>query len=114
MRSQKWSALQIIFGVVAVVMLGAMISGAQSFDPAQWKAARWRLIGPSRGGRTLAVSGVAGDPDVYYLGAVAGGVWKTTNGGAAWTPLTDSTDIRSIGAIAVAPSDPNIIYVGTG
>jgi photosystem II stability/assembly factor-like uncharacterized protein len=67
-----------------------------------------------RGGRALAVSGVPGNPDVYYFGAVAGGVWKTTNGGENWTPMTDSTDIRSVGAIAVAPSDPNVIYVGTG
>ncbi len=114
MRSQKWSALQIILGIIVVVMAGAVISGAQSFDSTQWKPLRWRLIGPQRGGRTLAVGGVAGNPDVYYMGAVAGGVWKTTNGGGTWTPLTDTTDIRSIGAIAVAPSDPNIIYVGTG
>lgn len=114
MKSQKWSGLHIFLGVVVLVALGAVISGAQSFDATQWKPMRWRLVGPQRGGRTLAVSGVAGNPDVYYLGAVAGGVWKTTNGGDTWTPMTDSTDIRSIGAIAVAPSDPNIIYVGTG
>jgi photosystem II stability/assembly factor-like uncharacterized protein len=114
MQLRKRSTLQIIFGIIAVVMVGAAISAAQSFDSSLWKPVRWRLIGPSRGGRTLAVGGVAGNPDVYYMGAVAGGVWKTTDGGNVWTPLTDSTDIRSIGAIAVAPSDPNIIYVGTG
>ncbi|HKO05131.1 MAG TPA: hypothetical protein VJW51_10295 [Candidatus Acidoferrales bacterium] len=74
----------------------------------------WRQIGPFRGGRALAVTGVAGNPDTYYFGAVAGGVWKTTNAGVTWTPLTDKTGIMSIGAIAVAPSDPNVIYVGTG
>jgi photosystem II stability/assembly factor-like uncharacterized protein len=114
MRSQKWSALQISIGIFAVVILGAIVSGAQSFDSNLWKPVRWRLVGPSRGGRTLAVSGVAGNPDVYYMGTVAGGVWKTTNAGGNWTPLTDTTEIRSIGAIAVAPSDANIIYVGTG
>jgi photosystem II stability/assembly factor-like uncharacterized protein len=114
MRSQKWSALQISIGIFAVVILGAIVSGAQSFDANLWKPVRWRLVGPARGGRTLAVSGVAGNPDVYYMGTVAGGVWKTTNAGGNWTPLTDTTDIRSIGAIAVAPSDANIIYAGTG
>jgi len=60
------------------------------------------------------VTGIAGDPETYYFGAVAGGVWKTTNGGLTWTPMTDKTGIMSVGAIAVAPSDPNVIYVGTG
>jgi len=114
MRSQKWSALQITIGIFAVVILGAIVSGAQSFDSNLWKPVRWRLVGPARGGRTLAVSGVAGNSDVYYMGTVAGGVWKTTNAGLNWAPLTDTTDIRSIGAIAVAPSDANIIYAGTG
>jgi photosystem II stability/assembly factor-like uncharacterized protein len=114
MELRKRSALQVILGIIVVVVAGAAISAAQSFDSSLWKPMRWRLIGPQRGGRTLAVGGVAGNPEVYYLGAVAGGVWKTTDGGNVWTPLTDSTDIRSIGAIAVAPSDPNIIYVGTG
>ena len=87
MRSQKWSpvkkwsALQISIGNFAVVILGAIVSGAQSFDSNLWKPVRWRLVGPARGGRTLAVSGVAGNPDVYYMGTVAGGVWKTTNAG---------------------------------
>ncbi len=120
MRSQKpvsikkWSALQISFGIFAVIILGAIVSGAQSFDANLWKPVRWRLVGPARGGRTLAVSGVSGNPDVYYMGTVAGGVWKTTNAGGNWTPLTDTTEIRSIGAIAVAPSDASIIYAGTG
>ncbi len=75
---------------------------------------KWRQIGPFRGGRALAIEGVPGEPNTYYFGAVAGGVWKTTDGGANWTPLFDKEAISSIGAIAVAPSDPNIIYVGTG
>src|SRR3982074_2797290 len=74
----------------------------------------WRLVGPFRGGRALAVQGVVGEPNVYYFGAVAGGVWKTTDGGANWAPLFDKQDISSIGAIAVAPSDHNVVYVGTG
>src|SRR5579863_8059328 len=114
MKSQKWSAVHILFGIVLLVMLAAVISAAQSLDPAQWRPLRWRSVGPQRGGRALAVAGVAGNEDVYYFGAVAGGVWKTTDAGTNWTPLTDSTDIRSIGAIAAAPTDPNVIYVGTG
>ena len=79
-----------------------------------FKALQWRGIGPYRGGRALAVTGVPGDAYTFYFGAVAGGVWKTTDAGATWQPLTDHTPISSIGAIAVAPSNRNIIYVGTG
>ncbi len=75
---------------------------------------RWRQVGPFRGGRALAIEGVVGEPDTYYFGAVAGGVWKTTDGGANWTPLFDKAPISSIGALAVARSDHNVIYVGTG
>ncbi len=75
---------------------------------------QWRQIGPFRGGRALAIEGVPGEPNTWYFGAVAGGVWKTTDGGANWAPLFDKQDISSIGAIAVAPSDHNTIYVGTG
>ena len=75
---------------------------------------KWRQVGPFRGGRALAIEGVPGEPSTYYFGAVAGGVWKTTDGGANWTPIFDKEAISSIGAIAVAPSDHNIIYVGTG
>ncbi|HET9282265.1 MAG TPA: hypothetical protein VFR24_09920 [Candidatus Angelobacter sp.] len=75
---------------------------------------RWRMIGPFRGGRSIAVSGIESQPNTYYFGGVGGGVWKTANGGNTWTPIFDSQPIASIGAIAVAPSDPGIIYVGTG
>ena len=75
---------------------------------------QWRQIGPFRGGRAIAIEGVPDEPDVYYFGAVAGGVWKTTDGGANWTPLFDKESTSSIGAIGVAPSDHNIIYAGSG
>jgi photosystem II stability/assembly factor-like uncharacterized protein len=87
---------------------------APASEDAALKGMKWRQIGPFRGGRALAVAGVAGDANTYYFGAVAGGVWKTTSGGLTWTPLTDKTGIMSVGAIAVAPSDANVIYVGTG
>ena len=79
---------------------------------------QWRDVGPMRGGRTYAVSGNVSQPDTYYMGSVGGGVWKTENSGRTWFPIADDPatgiPIGSIGAIAVAPSDPNIIYVGTG
>ena len=77
-------------------------------------ALRWRSIGPYRGGHALAVAGIPGDPTTFYFGAVAGGVWRTTDGGGTWNPLTDDTPISSVGAIAVAASNHDVIYVGTG
>ena len=79
-----------------------------------FSAMQWRCIGPHRGGRVLAVSGVKGEPDTFYFGAVAGGVWKTTDAGQTWKPIFDSQPVSSIGALAVSTSDPNVIYVGTG
>ncbi|MDD5543102.1 MAG: hypothetical protein PHX83_07995 [Acidobacteriia bacterium] len=77
-------------------------------------ALKWRLIGPFRGGRALTAAGIPGDPATFYFGAVGGGVWKTTDGGVVWRPLFDSQPIASIGALAIAPSDPKILYVGSG
>src|SRR5437667_1978223 len=74
---------------------------------------KWRGIGPYRGGRVLAVSGVPGDPYTFYFGGVAGGVWRTTHGGSVWVPLTGKEAFASIGSIAVAESNPSIVYVGT-
>ena len=89
---------------------------AESEAKGPWKALQYRLVGPFRGGRVVAVSGVVGEPNTYYFGGVAGGVWKTTDGGLNWTPLTDKTKDMSpsIGALAVSESDPNMIYAGTG
>src|ERR1017187_9774176 len=97
--------------LLALLVLFAAPAGA---DVSSAGALKWRLVGPFRGGRVLAVTGVAGQPDVAYFGAVAGGVWKTTDGGANWRPIFDSQPISSIGAIAVAPSDANVLYVGSG
>ncbi|MGH9513124.1 MAG: hypothetical protein ACRD2U_13415 [Terriglobales bacterium] len=87
---------------------------AQTVPPQFFNGLKWRLIGPFRGGRAVAVSGVPGDSTTFYFGAVDGGVWKTTDAGVVWNPVFDSQKVASIGAIAVAPSDPNIIYAGTG
>lgn len=75
---------------------------------------RWRSIGPYRAGRVTTVSGVAGDPATFYFGTPGGGIWKTTDAGRVWKPIFDATHVASIGAIAVAPSNPHIIYAGTG
>jgi photosystem II stability/assembly factor-like uncharacterized protein len=78
------------------------------------QALKWRMVGPFRGGRTRAVAGIPGQPDTFLIGAVNGGVWKTTDSGRTWNPLFDAAPTQSIGAIAVAPTDPKIIYVASG
>ena len=85
-----------------------------TIDPKTYGGMKWRLIGPFRGGRVIAVTGVLSQPNTYYFGAVAGGVWKTTDGGMTWDPIFEKQNISSIGSIAVSDSDPNMIYVGHG
>lgn len=109
--SQLWCARRILF--VAFALLAATTFG-QSNPTSVFDGLRWRLVGPFRGGRSEANSGVIGDPMTYYFGSAAGGVWKTTNGGISWTPTFDRQSQGAVGAIAVADSNPNIVYVGTG
>jgi photosystem II stability/assembly factor-like uncharacterized protein len=87
---------------------------AQQFSPDLFKSLHWRSIGPFRGGRTRAVAGVPSQPNVFYIAQVNGGVWKTDDYGRTWTPIFDDQPTGSVGCIAVAPSDANIIYVGSG
>ena len=87
---------------------------AQPVPPELVNGLKWRLIGPFRGGRAVAVAGVPGDLTTFYFGSVNGGIWKTTDAGVVWTPIFDSQPVASIGALAVAPSDPKTIYAGTG
>ena len=93
-------------------MSGAL--AAQPFDPSLFQDLRWRSIGPFRGGRTLAVAGIVGQSNIYYFGAVDGGVWKTSNGGETWQPFFQQQSVASIGALAISPADSNVIYAGTG
>ena len=94
-------------------LLVGLPAAAQSVSPQLFNDMKWRLIGPFRAGRSVAVSGVPGEL-VFYFGAVDGGVWKTTDAGTVWTPVFDKQPVASIGALAVSASDPRVIYAGTG
>jgi photosystem II stability/assembly factor-like uncharacterized protein len=100
--------------VCTLAFAASLAANAQQVDSKTYNGMKWRLIGPFRGGRVITVAGVPNQPNTYYFGAVAGGVWKTTDGGNTWDPLFDKQGISSIGAIAVADSDPNVIYAGSG
>ncbi len=100
---------------LAVAGMGSVSASAQTYDQKLFQEMQWRCIGPFRGGRTVAITGVQGQPNVFYMAAVNGGVWKTTDSGNTWTPIFDDAgSTGSVGAIAVAPSDSNVIYVGSG
>ena len=115
----RWPLLTCLSVVIASTF-------AVQFSPAQGQNAsprvedkyfqelHWRSIGPHRGGRALAVTGVRGQPELFYFGSVDGGVWRSNDAGRTWNPIFDSQPIGSIGAIAVAPSNPEVIYVGSG
>jgi photosystem II stability/assembly factor-like uncharacterized protein len=85
---------------------------AQPVDPDFYSGIRWRLVGPFRGGKATMVSGIPGDPAVYYMGTAGSGVWKTVDGGQVWTCVSDSVRLTGIGAVALAPSRPDTVYVG--
>ena len=96
-----------------VLVVGAAAAWAQVPDNT-YQELHWRMIGPFRGGRTRAATGVPSQPNVFYMGQVNGGVWKSDDYGRTWNPIFDRESTQSIGAIAVAPSDPNIVYVASG
>ncbi|HUK16560.1 MAG TPA: hypothetical protein VLW65_09100 [Bryobacteraceae bacterium] len=87
---------------------------SQSFDPQLYSGLEWRMIGPFRGGRTVGAAGVPDQPNVFYIGVNNGGVWKTDDYGHTWNPMFDREATGSIGAVAVAPSDANVVYAGSG
>jgi photosystem II stability/assembly factor-like uncharacterized protein len=100
--------------LISLFCLIAIASTAQQIPDSMYQDMRWRLIGPFRGGRTRPVAGVPSQPNVFYMAPVDGGVWKSDDYGRTWQPIFDSQPTGSIGDIAVAPSDPNIIYVASG
>src|SRR5579862_9315252 len=93
----------------------AALGYAQAVPQSAIAGLRWRNIGPFRGGRVSAVAGVVTQPDTYYIGLPQGGVWKTTSAGQTWYPVFDAVkEVCSVGSVQVAPSDPNVVYAGTG
>jgi len=111
LKKQVLTALS--FAILSVITFTSQLP-AQQLDTSILKEMKWRNVGPFRGGRTRAICGVPSQPNVFYIGAVNGGLWKTTDYGRTWQPLFDQQPTGSIGAVAVAPSDPNIVYVGSG
>jgi photosystem II stability/assembly factor-like uncharacterized protein len=104
----------IFFGLVGAAAPTGGQQTSQPVDPSLYSAMRWRSIGPFRAGRVAAVAGVPGDPTTYYIGMPGGGIWKTTSAGEVWKPIFDDAHVASVGALAVAPSNANIVYAGTG
>jgi hypothetical protein len=107
----------VLFSVseTAVAQKKSATAATAGYDTSLFRAMKWRNIGPFRGGRVTAVAGVPNQPLVYYMGATGGGVWKTDDGGINWKPIADAYfKTGSVGAIEVAPSDPNVIYAGMG
>lgn len=98
----------------AVLLCEVVASPAQPIPLSTYQDLHWRMIGPFRGGRTRAAAGVPGQPNAFYIGQVNGGVWKSDDYGRTWNPMFDAQPTQSIGAIAVAPSDPNIVYAASG
>src|SRR5205807_5183146 len=102
-----------LLGVVGcALVVFSPLAPAQDITPKHYDALRWRMIGPFRGGRTVGAVGIPSQPNVFYVGVNNGGVWKTTDAGRTWNPIFDDQPTGSIGALAVAPSNPDILYVG--
>jgi photosystem II stability/assembly factor-like uncharacterized protein len=116
--------LGIVFAIALIASLAGWRSGGTvppagsaraGIDSVILKSLRWRSIGPDRGGRSIAISGVKGQPKVGYFGATGGGLWKTTDGGEHWAPVTDGQiHSASVGAVAVSESNPDIVFIGMG
>src|SRR5215472_7101148 len=98
----------------ALLLLCTAALAAQTFDPKLYSGLQWRMIGPFRGGRTVGAAGIPDQPTVFYIGVNNGGVWKTDDYGRSWMPIFDDQPTGSIGTLAVAPSNPDIVYVGSG
>ena len=113
MEVSRTRSVRRLHGFLACFLMALPLC-AQTVSPKLFDDMEWRLIGPFRAGRAVAVGGVPGDSTTFYFGSVDGGVWKTTNAGTTWKPIFDKEPVASIGALAVSPSNPKVIYVGTG
>src|SRR5262245_11025780 len=100
--------------LAAAVLLSPTRAEEPPKTPPQFAGLKYRSIGPAAGGRTTRAVGVPGDPLTYYVAAAAGGIWKSTDGGISFKPIFDDQPVSSIGSLAIAPSDPNVVYVGSG
>jgi len=101
-------------GAIICLALAAALQAQRRRESSSPEGLAFRFVGPVVGNRVASIAGVPGDPSIYYAGAASGGVWKTTDGGLRWEPVSDQMPVAAIGALAVAPSDPNIVWAGTG
>src|SRR5712671_2273025 len=98
-----------------LLLLCAALVSAEHFDNSLFASLQWRSVGPQRGGRSITSAGSAARPNEYYFGAVGGGLWKTTDGGTSWKPVTDGQlKSSSVGAVAISESNPDVVYIGMG
>ena len=112
---RRFVAPALLFLVLGAGLAAQNTSGSATTEtPAEFKALKYRSIGPAAGGRVSRVAGIPGDPSTYYAATASGGVWKSADGGATWKPVFDEQPISSIGSVAVSPSNPNVVYVGSG
>src|SRR5215469_11483585 len=105
MPTHRWISAVVLF-------LSSVAAFAQSNSAVSYNELRWRCIGPFRAGRTVATAGIPDQPNVFFMAATDGGVWKTDDFGRTWAPIFDGQPTGSVGAVALAPSNPNVIYVG--
>src|SRR5690349_19568009 len=104
-----------LFAPLALAATAAVAAAQTPVDSQLFRGMEWRTIGPNRGGRSIAVAGSAARPLEYYFGATGGGLWKSVDGGTTWRPVTDGQiTTSSVGAVAVSPSNPDVVYIGTG
>src|SRR5579884_2019744 len=115
MYPRQYWPLKAMWKQLACGLLAAVLAMAASVNPRDLNALKWRNIGPNRGGRSQAAAGSSRRPAEYYFGATGGGLWKTTNGGITWMPVTDGQiHSSSVGAVAVSESNPDVVYIGMG
>jgi photosystem II stability/assembly factor-like uncharacterized protein len=111
----RFSAVVLLLAAAGTLSVPATPAQGQGYDTALFEALQWENVGPARGGRSIGVAGSAARPNEYYFGATGGGLWKTTDGGQTWRPVTDGQiSSASVGAVAVCEADPDVVYIGTG